>query len=53
MEQIKVSEVTAMLRQQLAEIESENTLGSEAEVGLVLQVGDGIVRAFGLNNAEA
>ena len=53
MEQIKVSEVTAMLRQQLAEIENENTLGSEAEVGLVLQVGDGIVRAFGLNNAEA
>ncbi len=53
MEQIKVSEVTAMLRQQLAEIEKEDTLGSEAEVGLVLQVGDGIVRAFGLNNAEA
>ncbi len=53
MEQIKVSEVTAMLRQQLAEIEKEDTLGSEAEVGLVLQVGDGIVRIFGLNNAEA
>ncbi len=53
MEQIKVSEVTAMLRQQLAEIEEKDTLGSEAEVGLVLQVGDGIVRAFGLNNAEA
>ncbi|MBP5522708.1 MAG: F0F1 ATP synthase subunit alpha, partial [Bacteroidaceae bacterium] len=53
MEQIKVSEVTAMLRQQLAEIEKEDALGSEAEVGLVLQVGDGIVRIFGLNNAEA
>ena len=53
MEQIKVSEVTAMLRQQLAEIEKEDTLGSEAEVGMVLQVGDGIVRIFGLNNAEA
>ena len=53
MEQIKVSEVTAMLRQQLAEIEEKDTLGSEAEVGLVLQVGDCIFRAFGLNNAEA
>ena len=53
MEQIKVSEVTAMLRQQLAEIEKEDTLGSEAEVGFVLQVGDGVVRAYGLRNAEA
>ena len=42
-----------MLRQQLAEIENEDTLGSEAEVGTVLQVGDGVVRAFGLRNAEA
>ncbi|MBR2155107.1 MAG: F0F1 ATP synthase subunit alpha [Bacteroidaceae bacterium] len=53
MEQIKISEVTTMLRQQLAEIESEEALGSEAEVGTVLQVGDGVVRAFGLLGAEA
>ncbi len=53
MEQIKVSEVTAMLRQQLAQIENDETFGTEAEVGTVLQVGDGVVRAFGLRNAEA
>lgn len=53
MEQIKVSEVTAMLRQQLADIENEDMLGQESEVGTVLQVGDGVIRAFGLRNAEA
>ncbi len=53
MEQIKVSEVTAMLRQQLADIEKEDTLGAEAEVGTILQVSDGVVRAYGLRNAEA
>ena len=42
-----------MLRQQLADIEKEDALGSEAEVGFVLQVGDGVVRAYGLRNAEA
>ena len=51
---IKVSEVTAMLRQQLANIDNEeNTLGNEIEVGTVLTVSDGVVRAFGLRNAEA
>ena len=51
---IKVSEVTAMLRQQLADIDNEeNTLGNEIEVGTVLTVSDGVVRAYGLRNAEA
>ena len=51
---IKVSEVTAMLRQQLAGIDNEeNALGNETEVGTVLTVSDGVVRAFGLRNAEA
>ncbi len=53
-EQIKVSEVTAMLRQQLANIEEDsNCLGNETEVGTVLTVSDGVVRAYGLRNAEA
>jgi len=53
-DQIKVSEVTAMLRQQLADIDNEeNTLGNEVEVGTVLTVSDGVVRAYGLRNAEA
>jgi len=42
-----------MLRQQLADIENEDMLGQESEVGTVLQVGDGVIRAFGLRNAEA
>lgn len=51
---IKVSEVTAMLRQQLADIDNEEkTLGNETEVGTVLTVSDGVVRAYGLRNAEA
>ena len=51
---IKVSEVTAMLRQQLADIDNEeHTLGNETEVGTVLTVSDGVVRAYGLRNAEA
>ena len=47
---IKVSEVTAMLRQQLANIDNEeNTLGNEIEVGTVLTVSDGVVRALRIN----
>jgi F-type H+-transporting ATPase subunit alpha len=53
-DQIKVSEVTAMLRQQLANIEDDTeSLGNETEVGTVLTVSDGVVRAYGLRNAEA
>lgn len=47
---IKVSEVSAILRQQLEEIDTHIQL---EEVGTVLQVSDGVVRIFGLNNAEA
>lgn len=49
-EQIKVSEVSAILRQQLEEI---NTHVKLEEVGTVLQVSDGVVRIYGLDNAEA
>ena len=49
-EQIKVSEVSAILRQQL---EGINTLVKLEEVGTVLQVSDGVVRIYGLDNAEA
>ncbi len=49
-EEIKVSEVSAILRKQLEQIET--TVHME-EVGTVLQVGDGVARIFGLDNAEA
>ncbi|SEF94750.1 F0F1 ATP synthase subunit alpha [Parabacteroides chinchillae] len=49
-EQIKVSEVTAVLRQQL---EGISTSVHMEEVGTVLQVSDGVVRIYGLDNAEA
>ena len=47
---IKPSEVSAILRQQLAGFKDEAQL---EEVGTVLQIGDGIARIYGLNNAEA
>lgn len=53
MEQIRVSEVTAMLRQQLAEIDNDELLSEEAEVGTVLTVSDGVVRIYGLRKAKA
>lgn len=49
-ENIKVSEVSAILRRQLEEI---NTSVRLEEVGTVLQVSDGVVRIFGLDHAEA
>lgn len=49
-ENIKVSEVSAILRRQLEEI---NTSVQLEEVGTVLQVSDGVARIFGLDNAEA
>lgn len=49
-EQIKVSEVSAILRQQL---EGINTGIHTEEVGTVLQVSDGVARIYGLDNAEA
>ncbi|MGM9760646.1 MAG: F0F1 ATP synthase subunit alpha [Parabacteroides sp.] len=49
-DQIKVSEVSAILRQELEGIQPQIQL---EEVGTVLQVSDGVVRIFGLDNAEA
>ena len=49
-ENIKVSEVSEILQQQLAGIDSQVQLD---EVGTVLQVSDGVVRIYGLRNAEA
>ncbi|MCI7684893.1 MAG: F0F1 ATP synthase subunit alpha [Parabacteroides merdae] len=49
-DQIKVSEVSAILRQQL---EGISTGIQTEEVGTVLQVSDGVARIYGLDNAEA
>ncbi|WP_293707346.1 F0F1 ATP synthase subunit alpha [uncultured Parabacteroides sp.] len=49
-DQIKVSEVPAILREQL---EGINTSIHLEEVGTVLQVSDGVARIYGLDNAEA
>ena len=49
-DQIKVSEVSAILREQLDGI---NTTIHLEEVGTVLQVSDGVARIYGLDNAEA
>lgn len=50
MAEIKPSEVSAILRQQLSGFNNEAEL---EEIGSVLQVGDGIARIYGLNNAQA
>ena len=49
-ENIKVSEVSEVLRRQLEGIDTHIQLD---EVGTVLQVSDGVVRIYGLHNAEA
>lgn len=49
-ENIRVSEVSEILRQQLEGIETKVQLD---EIGTVLQVSDGVVRIYGLRNAEA
>ena len=49
-ENIRVSEVSAILQKQLEGIATDIQLD---EVGTVLQVSDGVVRIYGLNNAEA
>lgn len=46
---IKPAEVSAILKEQLSGFESKASLD---EVGTVLQVGDGIARAYGLANAQ-
>lgn len=50
MDNIKVSEVSEVLRRQLEEIDNDIHL---EEVGTVLQVSDGVARIYGLRNAEA
>jgi F-type H+-transporting ATPase subunit alpha len=50
MTNIKISEVSEALKMQLDKI---NIKASFDEVGTVLQVSDGVVRIYGLNNAEA
>ncbi len=47
---IKPSEVSEILKQQIAGIKTQTELD---EVGVVLQVGDGIARIYGLSNVEA
>ncbi len=49
-EQIKPSEVSDIL---LSELQRMDFTAQYAEVGTVLQVSDGVVRIFGLQNAEA
>ncbi len=49
MASIKPAEVSAILKQQLAGFDSTASLD---EVGTVLQIGDGIARAYGLANVE-
>ena len=50
MAEIKPAEVSAILRQQLSGLKTESEL---EEIGTVLQVGDGIARIYGLNNAQS
>lgn len=50
MAEVKPAEISAILRQQLSGFTSEESL---QEVGTILQVGDGIARAYGLTNAES
>lgn len=47
---INVSEVSEILRKQLVGIDTDPKFD---EIGTVLQVGDGVVRLYGLHNAEA
>ena len=49
MAEVKAAEISAILKQQLSGFESAASLD---EVGTVLTVGDGIVRAYGLSNAQ-
>lgn len=50
MSQIKPDEVTAIIQEQLAGVQSAKEL---EEIGKVLQVGDGIVTIYGLNNVKS
>ena len=48
--EIRAAEISAILKEQIANFGSEADV---AEVGQVLSVGDGIARAFGLDNVQA
>ncbi len=50
MGEIKPSEVSAILRQQLAGFTDKSEL---EETGVILEVGDGIARVYGLTNAQS
>ena len=50
MVEVKPDEISAILRQQLSGFKTQAEL---EEVGTVLQVGDGIARIYGLNNARS
>jgi F-type H+-transporting ATPase subunit alpha len=50
MAEIKPSEVSAILRQQLSGLDMTSEL---EETGTVLEIGDGIARIYGLNNVQA
>ncbi|WP_224484298.1 F0F1 ATP synthase subunit alpha [Robertkochia aurantiaca] len=49
MAEVKAAEVSAILKKQLSGFEAKASLD---EVGTVLQIGDGIARVYGLNNAQ-
>jgi len=48
--EIRAAEISAILKKQIKEFETEAEM---AEVGQVLSVGDGIARAYGLDNVQA
>lgn len=50
MAEIKPAEISAILRKQLSGFTDENQI---EEIGTVIQVGDGIARVYGLNNAQS
>ena len=50
MVEVKPDEISAILKQQLSDFKTSAEL---EEVGTVLQIGDGIARVYGLNNAKA
>lgn len=50
MARIKPDEISAIIKQQLAQTKSSSTL---EEVGSVLQIGDGIARIYGLSNVQS
>jgi F-type H+-transporting ATPase subunit alpha len=50
MAEVKPAEVSAILREQLAGVSTE---ASMEEIGTVLQVGDGIVRLYGMSNVQS